>query len=284
MSIFCEQCGKQATTSSNFCIDCGTPFSLGNDAPTAPNARPDAYEASAFDEAVISGKYVDLATLTDVSARRTIPFLTAALIAIGVLVVGLAAGLAMREMGSLDFVLGEKISLDVATVQAESAYSTGYQDGETQGTKTGDEAGYERGNEAGYNRGYELGNDEGYNRGYDSGVDVGFIDAKTGITPTNLGYFGLTASWRTDVGPSPGSVCLFSNGSNLPKWQRLKWAFISPSGSINFLSGTNDDYNCWSSDQIASNVGSRSQYSRLAIYLTVNGKTDRWGPLPIPTP
>lgn len=283
MAIFCEQCGRQATTSSNFCVHCGSPISVENDVPIAPNVRTEAHaasafheSASAFDESAVSGQHIDLIMPSDMSARRTISLLTTGLIAVGVLVVGLAVSLAMREMGALDFALGEKIPIDVAIVRAESAYSTGYQDGETKGTKTGDEAGY--------NRGYELGNDEGYNRGYDNGVDVGFIDAKTGITATDVGYFGLTASWRTDVGPSPGSLCLFSNGSNLPKWQRLKWAFISPSGSINFWSGTNDDYNCLPSDFIASNVGSRSQYSRLAIYLTVNGKTDRWGPLPIPTP
>jgi len=198
---------------------------------------------------------------------------------------GLAVGLTLREVGTLNFALGEKIAVEVATKQADSAYSTGYDDGKSEGMIAGEEVGYKQGFEAGDTAGYQRGDTAGYERGYDTGLDVGFIDAKTGITPTDIGELNLTAEWITNIGGnSESGICLFSDGFRRNSWERWKWAFISPSGSINFMSDTNDDYNCYTRDNILSDVGSLSRYSRLAIYITVNGKTDRWGPLPVPSP
>lgn len=216
-------------------------------------------------------------SISDAIVRRRVPRGRGAAISLGALVVGLVVGLALREAGTLNFALGEKIPVDVATEQADSAYKTGYESGKTEGTMTGEEAGYKRG--------FEAGDTAGYERGYDTGLDVGFIDAKTGITPTDIGDLNLTAEWTTNIGGSSESgICLFSDGLRLNRWERWKWAFISSSGSINFMSDTNDDYNCYTRVGILSDVGSLSRYSRLAIYITANGKTDRWGPLPVPSP
>jgi len=250
--------------------------------PTGPQSRPDVSASSGTYEPAVLGQNSLPTSLSDSIVRRTVPRGRAAVISVGALVVGLAVGLTLREVGTLNFALGEKIAVEVATKQADSAYSTGYDNGKSEGMIAGEEDGYERGFEAGDTAGYERGDTAGYERGYDTGLDVGFIDAKTGITPTDLGELNLTAEWITaDWGTG---ICLASDGRWADDWERWKWAFISPSGSVNFMSDTNGSYNCYDTDNILSDVGSLSRYSRLAIYITANGKTDRWGPLPVPSP
>ncbi len=277
MSLFCEQCGKQATTPSKFCTYCGYSLSLGNNFPTELNLPSNAPAVTAFKATAVSDHNLDPAVTSGASARRTNRLVTSVLTAVGALVVGLAAGLALREMGVLNFALGEKVSVNVAAKQAESAYKIGYEEGETQGLKSGEEEGY--------NIGFEAGDASGYERGYGTGMDVGFIDAKTGMTPTDIGDFILTAEWVFNIGgDNVEGICLYANGNSLPEWDKLKWAFISPSGTIDFFSDSNNTYNCLENYFISQRVGSLSRYNRLAVYLTANGKTDRWGPLPIPTP
>lgn len=253
--------------------------------PTGPQSRPDVSASSGTYEPAVLGQNSLPTSLSDSIVRRTVPRGRAAVISVGALVVGLAVGLTLREVGTLNFALGEKIAVEVATKQADSAYSTGYDDGKSEGMIAGEEVGYKQGFEAGDTTGYQRGDTAGYERGYDTGLDVGFIDAKTGITPTDAGELNLTAEWMTNIGRnSESGICLASDGEWADDWERWKWAFISPSGSINFMSDTNGYYSCYTRDNILNGVGSLSRYSRLAIYITANGKTDRWGPLPVPSP
>ena len=201
------------------------------------------------------------------------------------MILGITAGLTLREVGVLDFALGEKIAVTVANEQAQSGYDNGYKSCETAGTKTGDEQGYARGLDEGYNQGLKDGDTTGYERGYLTGLDIGFIDAKTGITPTDIGDLKLTASWETNIdGEFVSGICFYSDSFRLDEWRQIKCAFISSDGKINFISDTNDDYNCFTESYIVREVGSMSKFSRLAIYVTADGKTDRWGPSPIPKP
>lgn len=226
---------------------------------------------------MVLNQHSDSVETSGAIARLTKKLFKPVLIMVGGAVIGVVASLALREMGALNFAFGEKVSVSVATKQAESAYKIGYEEGETEGKKSGEEVGY--------NSGFETGDASGYERGYASGMDVGFIDAKSGITPTDIGDFALTAEWSSYIGGNDESgICLYANSGRLPEWDQLKWAFISPSGTINFNSDSNNTYNCLTEDDILRFVGPLSRYNRLAVYIIANGKSDRWGPLQIPTP
>jgi hypothetical protein len=200
-----------------------------------------------------------------------------ALIAVGALLFGVNTTIALREFGTLDFALGEKVAVEAAASQAKASYYSGFSEGEEEGDQQGYTRGYEEGKTAGFSEGDEL----GYSRGYDEGRDVGFIDAKAGATPTNLGSLGLSLYW-TDVSGGGRGICLFTNGFSFTDWDSWKWAFVGSTGEIRFMSDTNGSYNCYTESNWSSKIGSLSRYNRLAVYVTTNGTTDRWGPLPIP--
>lgn len=285
MTIFCTECGKQAIATSRFCVGCGSPLHLATGEATSQQIRPDLSAPSAPFEPFGSGQYLAPISNPSVTRRPARSQLRTILLSVGALLTGVTIGLAGRELGVFDFALGEKIAVGTATEQARTAYESGYRSGETEGTKSGDEAGYARGLDDGYDQGLQEGETTGYERGYLTGLDVGFIDAKTGITPTDLGDLKLSAEWTTNIGNQYESgICFFSDGLRLSQWQQMKWAFISSSGSIKFLSDSNDDYNCFTESEILRRVGSIPKYTRLAIYVTANGKSDRWGPSPTPTP
>lgn len=281
MTIFCTECGKQAPTSSRFCVGCGSPLKLAPKNPPAQHVKFDLSTSSPIANPPSPGLDFDSVSNPDVVTPRSPPRPRAILLSIVAVIAGLVAGLALREVGVLDSALGEKIAVDVATEQAQFAYESGI----TEGTKIGDETGYKRGSDDGYSRGLKEGDTTGYERGYLTGLDIGFIDAKTGITPTDIGDLKLTASWETLIGGEDVSgICFYSESFRLDEWRQIKWSFISSDGKINFISDTNDDYNCFTESYIVRQVGSMSKYSRLAIYVTADGKTDRWGPSPIPKP
>jgi len=281
MIIFCTECGKQASATSRYCVGCGSPLNLAPGNPTPQHAELDLSASSPVSDPSGKGQHLGSMSNPDVAIPRSKSRSKVILLSIGAVIAGLAAGLALREVGVLDFALGEKIAVDLATEQAQFAYESGI----TEGTKSGDEAGYKRGSDDGYSRGLKEGDTTGYERGYLTGLDIGFIDAKTGITPTDIGDMKLTASWETFIGGEYVSgICFYSNGSRLDGWRQIKWAFISSDGKIDFISDTNDDYNCFTESYIVRQVGSMSKFSRLAIYVTADGKTDRWGPSPTPKP
>ena len=261
-------------------MQCGSPLRSGGTSSTDPQVRPDSNATFSINAAQ---PITELSTRVDSSQAGTAsaqPITKFALIAVGGLILGLMVGLTLRELGVLDFVLGQKVARDAAEEQARSSYDDG--------KEVGDEAGYSRGYEEGKSAGFSEGDTTGYERGYNTGLDVGFIDSKAGITPTDVGSFGISVEW-SDMISSPtesglSGICVFTNGNNLQNWDGWKWAFISTSGSINFMSDSNGDYNCYVESRFRSDIGSLQKYNRLAVYLTIDGKTDRWGPLPIPSP
>lgn len=285
MTVFCTECGKQASAASRYCVGCGSVLNQVPGHPTGQHARPDLSAPAAVPNPPSQGQHLYQTSSTDIAMQQSRSTPRTLLLSVGALFLGITAGLALREVGVLDFALGEKIAVTEANEQEQSAYDSGYKSGETAGTKTGDEQGYARGLDEGYSQGLKDGDTTGYDRGYLTGLDVGFIDAKTGITPTHLGDLKLTASWETFIGGEfVSGICFYSDGSRLDEWRQIKWAFISSDGKINFISDTNDDYNCFTESYIVREVGSMSKFSRLAIYVTADGKSDRFGPSPIPKP
>lgn len=280
MERFCEECGAPNTTQARYCVTCGlelrsldisTEIYLATETTGETSRTSDFAQGDAYQQPLASSPAAPSRTRT-------------ALIAVGALLVGVVTTVALRELGTLDFALGEKVSVEDAKSQADASYQAGFSEGKTKGIEEGDQQGYSRGFEEGKSAGFSEGDESGYSRGYDTGRDVGFIDAKAGITPTNLGSLALSVEWAyLDSGRDQGGrgLCVFSLGSSFNYWDSWKWAFISASGEIRFLSDTNGYYNCYAASDW-SKIGSLNRYSRLAVYITDNGKTDRWGPFPIP--
>lgn len=282
MERFCEECGTPNTADARFCVSCGhelRPLDISTERYVATETTgemtrlTDSAQDDLHEQSVASSP-------TAPSRTRT------ALLAMSALLVGVVITIALRELGTLDFALGEKVSVEDAKSQADESYKTGYSEGEDQGKKLGDQQGYTRGFAEGKTAGFTEGDESGYLRGYDSGYDtgrdVGFIDAKAGVTPRNLGSLGLSVDWANLTRGGRG-LCVQTYGSFIKSWDSWKWAFISASGEIRFMSDTNGTYNCYAASNWSSEIGSLSRYSRLAVYVTANGKTDRWGPFPIPS-
>lgn len=278
MERFCEECGAPNTTQARYCVTCGlelrsldisTEIYVATETTGETSRTTDFAQGDAYQQPLASSPAAPSRTRT-------------ALIAVGALLVGVVTTVALRELGTLDFALGEKVSVEDAKSQADTSYQAGFSEGKTKGIEEGDQQGYSRGFEEGKSAGFSEGDESGYSRGYDTGRDVGFIDAKAGITPTQLGSLGLTVEWETDISGYKSGLCMYSTGEWYQNWDSWKWAFISASGEIRFMSDSNGSYNCYVESNWSSKIGSLSRYSRLAVYVTANGKTDRWGPLPIP--
>ena len=274
--MFCEECGAPNAAQARFCVSCGAELrslDVSAEIPVATSTTGETFRVDDF----VQGDEEDQFVANSPSSSSHVK---TALIAVGALLVGVITTIALREFGTLDFALGEKVPVEAAASQAKASYDSGFSEGEEEGDQQGYTRGYEEGKTAGFSEGDEL----GYSRGYDEGRDVGFIDGEAGITPTNLGAFDLSVDWTyLSSGRDKGSrgLCVFSSGSSFNYWDSWKWAFISASGEIRFLSDTNGYYNCYAASDW-SKIGSLNRYSRLAVYITDNGITDRWGPLPIP--
>jgi hypothetical protein len=277
MERFCEECGAPNTTQACFCVTCGhklrsldisTEIHIATEATGETSRTTDFAQGDVYQQPLASSPAASSRTRT-------------ALIAVGALLVGVVITVTLRELGTLDFALGEKVSVEDAKSQADTSYQAGFSEGKIKGIEEGDQQGYSRGFDEGKAAGFTEGDESGYSRGYETGRDVGFIDAKAGITPTNLGSLGLSVDWANLTRGGRG-MCVFSFGASLSGWDSWKWAFIASTGEIRTVSDSYGGGNCYNSSYFSERIGSLGRYSRLAVYVTANGKTDRWGPFPIP--
>lgn len=182
--------------------------------------------------------------------------------------VGAGAGVAARELGALDFALGERF--DAAYVEARSDQA------EATGVGRGDKDGYDRGFGEGEEQGRRLGYDEGFAEGRKEGEARGYEGAGTSIREV---------SWSEVIGGSESGICVDFTGTYfLDNW---RWEFEFPDGEVDVIDDSafdrsNDGW-CYSIDTLARYTDTDRLYeATLTIYVTRSGLTDRWGPRPAP--
>lgn len=259
-AIRCQLCGAANAPTSRFCESCGAEL-LSPRADTLPAAA-------------AVGPPPHLQTTTESPRVRRGTAITI-LIGIGACIAGICIGIVLRQSPALDAVLGTRIDVEHAEQAANARAGESFRDGRAQG----DAAGYERGYDAGRHEGSSIGDAQGYQRGFDDGYAAGADDAYTGAGTTIQ-----RVAWSDNIGDdSESGICIFFKGSYLvDSW---RWVFRGDGGSKEI---TDDDFSrsstdwCYDTSFLESEVPAFRSYDSLTVYVTRDGKIDRWGPKAVP--
>lgn len=267
--MFCEQCGRANSQGSAFCEGCGAALEqtavATNPSPTAPTSvvpPPPTYVSPIVD---LSDSTTERDTPEPKGNRRSLKL--AALAFAGVMV-GVALGVTARDLGALDFMLGERF--DTAQVEARESESRalGQTDGYEKGFAKGITEGVKEGELDGYAEGFAEGRKDGENRAYEG-----------------AGSSIQEVSWSYNIDSGNEGICVDFTGSYLlSNW---KWVFEYPDGTVDTIeeSSFSRSNSGWCYDTLTlsryTDV-SRLYDATLTIYVTRGSLTDRWGPLPSP--
>jgi flagellar biosynthesis/type III secretory pathway protein FliH len=134
------------------------------------------------------------------------------MVAAGALIIGGAGGLALREFGLLDPVLGESLS--------EAEFGSRL----TTEAAAAEKKGYDLGLDRGYDGGYEAGLRYGYQDGLESGYDEGFNEGSANVATASKSAY--------DDGLSDGTTNGYSSGLSDGKKQGYSDGFYEGCVSV----------------------------------------------------
>jgi hypothetical protein len=201
---------------------------------------------------------------------------TVVLVAVGACLAGIGLGIGLRQSPALDPVLGTRIDVERAEQIATARADTSLRYGRAQG----DAAGYDRGFDVGRDDGLADGDAAGYERGYDEGFERGADMAYAGAGTTIK-----RVEWSYNIGDdSDEGICVYFKGDYvLSEW---RWVFTDGGTPSDITDSFFDEAAtnwCYTKSYLVSQIGGLSNFDTLTVYVTRDGKTDRWGPKRVPS-
>jgi hypothetical protein len=201
---------------------------------------------------------------------RTGTLKVALLAALPALVVGAIGGVALRDLGALDFFLAEQVDLATADAQRESAVKTAFSDGKSQGVEEGAEQGYEQGKSEGYQ--------DGLKDGLKPRALERYIDDFVGVTVNAPDAHVRSIFWSNNInGDNPSGICVDLSGYiTLDEW---RWALVRSNMSVALISDDNfweaGSRWCYNRVFLLEQAGELNDVTHLAVYVKYNGTWDR---------
>ena len=175
MSKYCHQCGAINDEFAAFCTNCGTGLEVGGNPSSASSANlsTTSYQETAQAKPPVVPTADAIPQAPRPTSRMNQPRLVGVASVAGLLI-GSLLSLGLRELGLLNFALGEKVGETEVQQRTTSAYEAGVQSGRDAGFSEGQTTGYSQGEEDGLKKGYEQGYEEGKTSGGSEGYDTGY--------------------------------------------------------------------------------------------------------------